>query len=365
MIGAARPVIATARFRAGSTLLWHLLRQLEGVTAFYEPCHDNLCAHVQADTPVQDSHRGVTSYWDEYAPFRDRLPALHAHAFGASRLYLEAGDEWPAFEHYLRTLIGETRPRRTVLQMNRTDLRLPWLRARFPEAVIVHLLRDPRDQWLSMVAGEPDETLGDPDENTAYDLVLWATSLSAEFPFLVGPHIRHSYERHYLIWRLCGWIGERCSDLSLSYDALVASPEASIATLLDALGVSREWTSRLASSVTAGSRASRPGAPSPDEYAAMEAGCDALLERLGCAEGLGRVALREIRATHGAEWAPYVEAAPAEVARLTSTLYSRLRSHNIDIVHRMRQLAVNAGNVEAALARREAQLRALRAGLVA
>lgn len=357
-----RPVIVTARFRSGSTLLWHLLRQLDGVTAFYEPCHDNLSAHVRSATPVQDSHRGVASYWDEYAPLMDRLPALHANAFGASRLHLEADDEWPDFERYLRFLIDSTRPKRAVLQMNRVDLRLPWLRARLPEATIVHLVRNPRDQWLSMVAGEPDATLGDPDENTAYDLLLWAVSLAADFPFLVGPHIRHSYERHYLIWRLSAWMGARCSDLSLSYDDdFVADPAKGVTALVDALGVSRAWVPRLAASVTSGQPRHRAGAPSPEAFMAMEATCDALLERLGCREGVGRVPVAAIRADRPAAWAPYAEAAPREAARLASTMFSRFRSHYLDTVHAMRQLAVNARNVEAALARRDRQLRALRA----
>lgn len=356
-----RPVFVSARFRSGSTLLWHLLRQLDGVTAFYEPCHDNLLEHVRSATPVQDSHRGVTSYWDEYASLMDRLPALHENAFGAIRLSLEADDEWPAFERYLRFLITGARPGRPVLQMNRVDLRLPWLRARFPEALIVHLVRNPRDQWLSMVAGEPDATLGDPDENTAYDLLLWAVSLSAAFPFVVGPHIRHSYERHYLIWRLSSWMGARCSHLSLSYDDLVADPTTGLTTLVDALDVSRDWVPRLAASVTSGRPRTRPGAPSSAEFARMEAACDALLDRLGCADGVGRVPVAEIRASRAAAWAPFIDAARPEVARLAATMFSRFRSHYLDTVHAMRQLGVNARNVEAALARRERELRTLRA----
>jgi hypothetical protein len=355
-----RPVFVSARFRSGSTLLWQLLRQIDGVTAYYEPCHDNLCAHVRSATPVQDSHRGVTSYWDEYVPLMDRLPALHENAFGASRLNLEAGDEWPAFERYLRFLIEAARPGRAVLQMNRVDLRLPWLRARFPEARLVHLVRNPRDQWLSMVAGEPDATLGDPDENTPYDLLLWAVSLSADFPFLVGPHIRHSYERHYLIWRLSGWMGARCSHLSLSYDELVADPAAGVAALVDALGVGRVWVPRLTGIVTSGAPRIRVGAPSSAMFAEMEAGCDALLDRLGCTEGIGRVPVAEIRETHRAAWTPYADVAPREAARLASTMFSRFRSHYLDTVHAMRQLEVNARNVEAALARRDRTLRALR-----
>ncbi len=358
--GASRPVVVTARFRSGSTLLWQLLRQLDDVTAFYEPCHDNLCEHVRSATPVQESHRGVASYWDEYAPLMDRLPALHANAFGASRLHLDAADEWPAFEHYLRFLMESTRPRRAVLQMNRVDLRLRWLRARFPEALLIHLVRNPRDQWLSMVGGEPDATLGDPDENTPYDLLLWAVSLSADFPFLVGPHITHSYERHYLIWRLSAWMGARCSHLSLSYDDdFAAGSESGLRKLVDALGVGHQWIPRLATSVASGPPHTRAGTPSAAEFTAMEAACDGLLDRLGCADGIGRVPVVEIRSSRAAEWAPFANEAPRETARLAATMYSQLRSRQLDTVHTMRQLEVNARNLQVALAHRERQVRDL------
>jgi len=50
-------------------------------------------------------------------------------------------------------------PGRAVLQFNDVDLRLPWLRARFPEADILHVYRHPRDQWCSTLPrGEFDMT---------------------------------------------------------------------------------------------------------------------------------------------------------------------------------------------------------------
>jgi hypothetical protein len=36
-----------------------------------------------------------------------------------------------------------------VLQFNEIDLRLPWFRAHFPTARILHLYRHPREQWCS------------------------------------------------------------------------------------------------------------------------------------------------------------------------------------------------------------------------
>ena len=51
--------------------------------------------------------------------------------------------------HYIDQLIRRAAGR-PVLQFNRVDLRLPWLRAHFSDATIVHLYRHPREQWMSM-----------------------------------------------------------------------------------------------------------------------------------------------------------------------------------------------------------------------
>ena len=339
-------------------MLWHLLRQLDDVTAYYEPCHDNLIAHVRGETPVQESHCLVTSYWDEYKPLMDRLPALHANAFGVSRMSLEAADHWPELERYLRFLLEGSGPRRPVLQMNRVDFRLPWLKARFPDAIIVHLFRNPRDQWLSMTRGVPDDRMSDPDENTNYDLVVWAVALSEVFPFVVGPHIRHSYERHYLIWKLSYLMGVRCSTVSLSYDDDFArDPRQGVTRLLDAIGASADSVPRLAAGVRAPSHPARAPAPAQADFERMEASCDALLDRLGLTPSFGIVALADIRRAHSAAWEPFAALAHGEAIRLAGDTFSRFRSHYLDTVLAMRRLADNARNVQAALLAAETRLR--------
>jgi hypothetical protein len=339
-------------------MLWHLLRQVDNVVAYYEPCHDNLVEHIRGKTPVQESHYAVESYWNEYAPLMHYLPALHTNAFGATRLCLEASDEWPELQYYLQYLIDGSVPHRAVLQMNRVDFRLPWLRARFPDAAVVHLFRNPRDQWLSMTKNVADERLSDPDENSNYDLVVWGVALSERFPFLLGPHIRHSYERHYLIWKLSHLMGSRCSTVSLSYDDdFVAHPARTVTRLLEAIGVSPESAQRLSLSVKDVARANRPGAPSEAEWERMERSGDALLEQLGLVEGFGLRPLADIRRDYSAAWQPFTAAALQEASRLGALTISRLRSHHIDTVRMMRELAVNARNIEIALLDAQEQLR--------
>lgn len=349
------PIFVTARFRSGSTLIWNLLRQVKGLTTYYEPCHDNLLAHIQADTPVQDSHRCVASYWDEYKPLVEELPALHRHEFGVTDLLLEAADEWPGLEKYIGALI-ERSPERPVLQFNRMDFRLPWLKARFPNATTIHLFRNPRDQWHSMTRGLPEDRRPHPDEN-AYDLVLWAVALSGSFPFLLGPHIDHSYKRHYLLWRLSYLMGRRLSDLSLSFDEdFCRHPETGAARLLAVAGVTEMDAAALIPFVEAPSPLSRPSLPLAGEFARMEDECDALLEQLGLVERFGLAPLAQIRRDHGSAWTPFEQTALAETARLGSRTFSTMRSKYIDIVRRLRELGVNARNVELALRQAEQEL---------
>ena len=40
------PIFITGRFRSGTTLLWHTFNALDDYCAYYEPCHDNLLAHL-------------------------------------------------------------------------------------------------------------------------------------------------------------------------------------------------------------------------------------------------------------------------------------------------------------------------------
>lgn len=353
-----RPIFLTARFRTGSTMLWHFLRQCTHLRAYYEPCHDNLIEHVLGDTPPQASHTAVTSYWDEYRPLMDQLPTRHQHDFGVSRLYLDASDEWPELASYLQFLLARSAPARPLLQFNRMDFRLPWLRAKFPDAFVVHLFRNPREQWLSMTRNVPDDRLADPDENSDYDLVVWAVALSSAFPFLVGPHLCHSYERHYLIWKLSHLVGCRYADLSMSYDHdFVSAPERGVRTLFDAVGVAASAVGELPSSIRAPSRSVRTGAPSLREFEAMEASCDRLLLQLGLTDRLGATSLSDIRHDYGAAWAPFTREVHEAVLRLSGVTYSRLRSRYLEAVTALRQLGQNARNVQNQLATKERLLR--------
>jgi hypothetical protein len=301
-----KPVFITGRFRSGSTLLWNLFRNIPKCKAFYEPCHDLLLTHIECNTPPQSSHVGVSSYWDEYRPMIDGLRNLHNIEFGFKNLYLEADDDFEEFEGYIRFLLGSCDNFQPVLQFNRVDFRLPWLRKKFPDAVIIHLYRNPRDQWYSMVHSLPQERWFDPGVNTDYDLLVWSCSLAPVFPFLFGEHVKTSYHRHYLIWKLSKMAGMNNSDLSIDFDKeLIASPVGTIRKMLRVSGIDAD-IKRLCALVVKPETGMWGAVRDEGWFENAEAECDDLLEELSLTRYFGSEPIDSIRGKSPLLWEKYV-----------------------------------------------------------
>lgn len=129
-------VIINGMFRSGTTHLWKLLAADPAFERSYcEPLHPEL--------PEQ------ARIWPHYASYISH-PAVADHwtaDFSGSRLRLAANDEYPQLENYLRRLLLPG----TLAKFVRTCLRLDWLAERFPTAVVVNLVRDPRAVCYSML----------------------------------------------------------------------------------------------------------------------------------------------------------------------------------------------------------------------
>jgi hypothetical protein len=135
---------------------------------------------------------------------------------------------WDAdLRRYIDILIAKA-PGRPVLQFNRVDFRLPWLRRHYPAARIVHLYRHPRDQWLSSLPGAKDfPTAGQLCDFAAHDhyyLLSWGRDLKHSFPFLDEQRIEHPYQLFYYIWKLSFVFGCHYADYSLAYEDLLRDP---------------------------------------------------------------------------------------------------------------------------------------------
>jgi hypothetical protein len=89
-----------------------------------------------------------------------------------------------------------------VLGLNRAGLRVKWLREKFPNALILGICREPRQQYMSLRAHIPDAYRLDPWYPDAYEHPFWFADLIPHFPFLAQHISDHPYYGIYLIIKL-------------------------------------------------------------------------------------------------------------------------------------------------------------------
>jgi hypothetical protein len=320
----------TGRFRSGSTLLWNIFRNIPHCCSYYEPCHDLLPTHIRHKSPITPGHVGVISYWDEYLPISEGLEAFHRPDFGINHLYLEEDNTYADLDKYIRFLVSSTKGKLPVLQFNRVDFRLPWLRQHFSEAKIIHLFRNPREQWFSMVRDLPNERRKDPYENTNYELMTWSCSLCLTFPFLFGSHIKTSYHRHYLLWKLSKLVGERLSDLSIDFDdSMIVRPVETIRKILDLAEITDADVDKLVNLVVAPEKGRWRQLESGDWFESAEKECDALLDQLGLSEKFGLIPLVEICHLNENAWNRFLGQASQAAIEESLKLFSRSRNEGL------------------------------------
>jgi hypothetical protein len=233
-------IFITARFRSGSTLLWNLFRHLDGVTAYYEPLNERQWFNpASRGDRIDTTHKLVEDYWREYEGL-DWLGRYYRQEWISRNLLMDESFWDPAMQRYIELLI-ERASGRPVLQFNRVDFRLPWLRHHFPNAAIIHLYRHPREQWCSSLMDLHDVPKTSSMEQFAaqdrFYLGMWAHDLKYHFPFLDEANISHPYQRFYFIWKLSYLFGIKYADYSLSYESLLEEPHKQLQHLLTFLKI--------------------------------------------------------------------------------------------------------------------------------
>jgi hypothetical protein len=184
----------------------------------------------------------VEDYFSEYKGFA-KIKDLFKADWAVRNLYLSADANADDLYRYLTYLVGTAFGRRAkvLLKFNRVSFRLPWLRAKFPQAKIVHIVRDKESQWQSIVR-RVQSHLGKEDvgqEDVGFDgfqLATWCQDLKTIFPELEARQSRNAFERFCKLWELSRAAHRAHADVSIDYWDLTHNFEATFASICTTIG---------------------------------------------------------------------------------------------------------------------------------
>ena len=194
-------VFVSGDFCSGSTLLFTLFRETQEYYCLYEPLHPRLREYLIWPLRVYEHHYFVDDYFREYRGF-NRIGKLFQPQWAVRNLHLDADDKAEDLYRYLSYLIDTAfgRSEKVMLKFNRATFRLPWLRAKFPFAKIIHIHRDQQSQWKSIVSraqehvGREDIGQGLPTFE-GFNIHSWCEDLKQVFPELAVEYSRTGFER--------------------------------------------------------------------------------------------------------------------------------------------------------------------------
>lgn len=212
------PIFITGRFRSGTSFMWQIFNQLDGFCAWYEPLHPQLLSAIKHTSPKED-HVGIDDYWQVYRD-RPEFETAYEDEFALKSLYLEEEDEYPELEKYINNLIQLSGNDRAVLQFNRVDLRLPWLKAKFPDAKIIHINRNPLQLFHSQRKHMPSQYVDDVMYWDAYELPSWCFALANRLPIfsVISDQKRPAFYDFYLIYKLSQLMAKQHADVCIDLD---------------------------------------------------------------------------------------------------------------------------------------------------
>lgn len=274
-------------------MIWKFFRSIPGVTAYYEPLHQELLQGLRFRFPVLERHYGVSSYFDEYERL-SQLEKFWSPSFARYRLYLAENDDHDELKSYIQYLLDNA-PGIPVMKFNRICFRLPWIRKAFPQARVVHLYRNVRDEWMSNISASQVDVDADLDADVCY-LKTWSDDLVAVFPFLSIDRITHPYQRFYFIWKLSCLVGQTYADINISYENWVSNTRATMQEVLERLQLKADLETLYEQNPVVRHEAYAGCTQKPEEwYVEQETRCDETLKEYGLSQGFRQKSLEEIR----------------------------------------------------------------------
>jgi hypothetical protein len=346
----------------GVALLWEVLEQHASVVPYFEPL-DGRVVPGSADhrVEVRFSPRlaNALSYYPPPAPVQSRFDLR----FAVHRLYLEAGAEHTALRDYLRSLLdyaalqGST----AVILSRHLGMRAAWVKSNFPAAALVHVDYPVRKDWLALQPGIGSNST----DNTcvALETLSWARDLCEVFPFLAGASTRHLYQQYYYLRRLDGMIGSHNAGHILRYEELVTEPRKTVSELLKYLGLSqKENLERCLRPLTfyVDRQISGQNSEAASLFEDLESECEEVLKKLGLADTLGRLPIRQIQDLN-ADYTELQRVAPARQWQLEDSQFAiakaerdiRQQFHEVEALRRQNEeLTRHSREVEARADRR-------------
>ena len=219
-------VFLTGGFSSGSTLLFTLFRKAGEFHCLYEPLHERLLENLYGGLRVYEHHYHVGDYFTEYRGFTE-IRRLYDPTWGGTGLALPPATDAPVLYRYLSYLIGTGFARRpkVLLKENRLAFRLGWLRARFPQARVIHIHRACDAQWKSTVrraqAFYGREDVG--QDSVTFNGMSTANvcdDLASTYPDLAAERSKNGYERFAKLWELTLAENTKHADLTVSFEQL-------------------------------------------------------------------------------------------------------------------------------------------------
>ncbi|HLN27751.1 MAG TPA: sulfotransferase [Gemmataceae bacterium] len=273
-------VIISGRFRSGSTLLWNIFRHIEGCVAFYEPFNERRWFDPSLrGERVDPTHKQVENYWKEYDGL-EHLGDYYKEEWTYRNLYMDEEFWNPGMKRYIDLLINKTTGR-PVLQFNRIDFRLPWIRHHYPLAKIIHLYRHPRDQWCSALLDlkrfGKDESFAEFAVCDDFYLLNWARDLKYHFPFLDQEEVSNPYQLFYYIWKLSYLFGRRYSDYSICFEHLVSDPPTELQALFSVVEIEHYELTQLKQLIMTPGIGRWKNFADPEWFQMQESVCEAVL----------------------------------------------------------------------------------------